>query len=230
MSIATLVLYGSWARTDNSAGSDVDLFGIGVDADYRMIVANKVNLAVYAAESALEMCRAGDLFMLHLVREGRPIYDEAAFFDRMVSAFKFRESYRPDISKAAELGWALVGLAPTARNQALLNKRVAWCVRTILIAKAADEREAIFSAKQLAEFAGDRTVLTLVQSKEKPTLQPRDIELFAEFLRRSCGTETNHLVGVSIQESLDWFQRSGNVVGEKTLRGLLGEAVRDSYT
>lgn len=230
MSLSTLILYGSRARQDNSASSDVDLFAIGNEDDYRMVVASKVNLAVYSRETALQMTSSGDLFMLHIVREGRPIYDERLLFRDLVASFKFKSTYGRDIYNAIELGWALIALANTTKNWALLNKRIAWCVRTVVIAQAADERKAIFSARELAEYSRHKTVELLIENKENSSRPRKSLEMFEDFLRRHSPEPPSKIAQQSLPYLLQRFRANGNAVGEKTIRALLGEVVSSSYT
>lgn len=230
MSITTLVLYGSCAREDSSASSDVDLFGIGHENDYRMVVASKVNLAVYSKEAALKMSRSGDLFMLHIVREGRPIYDERVFFRELSSAFEFKLNYSHEVENATELGWALLNSAATTKNWALLNKRMAWCVRTILIARAADDRKAIFSARALSEYSGSKTVPLLIENKDSSTRPRRALDMFEEFLLRHSSDVLKGTLPSGLPDLLSRFRAKGNVVSEKTIRALLGEVISGSYT
>jgi predicted nucleotidyltransferase len=230
MSISTLILYGSCARQDNSASSDVDLFAVGNADDYRMVVASKVNLAVYSKESALRMSRSGDLFMLHIVREGRPIYDDRLLFRELAASFEFKSSYRREIANATELGWALLALASTTKNWALLNKRIAWCVRTVVIAQAADERKAIFSARELSEYGGHKAVGLLIENKDNSTRPRKALEMFEDFLRRHSPESPRQIAQQSLPDLLQRFRANGNAVGEKTIRALLGEVVSGSYT
>jgi predicted nucleotidyltransferase len=142
MNVASLIIYGSCARGDNVSTSDVDLLSLVSEGDYRMIVQNKINLALYPRTDAFEMARTGELFMLHIVREGRALIDFDADFEKLKADFQFKPSYGTEIANATALGWALIQLGKNVKNFALVNRRIAWCVRTILIAKAAEREEA----------------------------------------------------------------------------------------
>jgi hypothetical protein len=210
--------------------SDVDLFGVGDAGDYRMVVTNKVNLAVYDRAEALRRSSLGDLFILHIVREGRTIYDESHFFRDLSTSFKFRVSYRTEIDQAIELGWSLLKVEKKVKNWHLLNKRMAWCVRTILIAQAAEGRKAIFSVRELSQFGGSESVGQIIGNKDSSERPRISLELFERFLEQMSGSCAPRDFPNSLPALLVRFEKSGNIVGEKTIRALMGERESNSYT
>lgn len=228
MNVASLIIYGSCARGDNVSTSDVDLFSITSESHYRMIVQNKINLALYPRPIAFEMARTGELFMLHLVREGRALIDFDGDFEKLKTDFTFKNSYSKEIENATMLGWALIAIGKNVKNFALVNKRIAWCVRTILIAKAAEQHQALFSTYALAEFAGDAVVKSLIENKNLSVDNPKIYKPFQAFLQ-TWGSSHNVAKQLSLVEYSGLFERTENVVGLKTIRAFQGDLAFDRY-
>lgn len=228
MNVASLIIYGSCARGDNVSTSDVDLLSLVSEGDYRMIVQNKINLALYPRSDAFEMARTGELFMLHIVREGRALIDFDADFEQLKADFQFKPSYGTEIANATALGWALIQLGRDVKNFALVNKRIAWCVRTILIAKAAEQKEAIFASQALAKFVNDPSVANLIENKNSTSSNQKVYRPFQEFLEK-WGSAKVSPKSMNLMDYKKQFQKSGNVVGLKTLKAFQGDAAFERY-
>lgn len=228
MNIASLIIYGSCARGDNVSTSDVDLLSFVSEGGYRMIVQNKINLALYPRTDAFKMTRTGELFMLHIVREGRALIDFDADFEKLKAEFRFKPSYQTEIEHATALGWALIQLGKNVKNFALVNKRIAWCVRTILIAKAAEREEAIFATQALAQFANDLSITNLIENKNSSSSNLMIYRPFQEFLKKWGSSKVNTKL-MNLMDYRNQFQQSGNVVGLKTLKAFQGDAAFERY-
>lgn len=229
MSLSTLILYGSCARNDQNNFSDVDMFGISSRVHYSMAISNNINLAICPREDAFLMSRRGDLFMLHIVAEGKAIYQSGTEFDDLKSSFIYRSNYDDEVASAADLGWSIICGADKIRNWKLINKRIAWCVRTVVIAKAATLKIPIFSSTALEEFARDRTVSQLISIKESNAKNKSVLKSFDEFLRRHTKTkpESINAAEFSIQEN--HFKSEGNIVGLKTIRAFINDTNEKNY-
>jgi hypothetical protein len=167
------------------------------------------------------MARRGDLFLLHIVSEGRVIYDGAEHFSALQESFCYRESYGQEIVNATRLGWALLDVADSASNFALINKRMAWCARTVLIARAAELRAPVFSASSLAKFANSTTILHIVENKNSALHEKEIMDEFASFLT-TFGLEMDARPrNLSLDEYIAQFKDDDNPVGEKTMKALL---------
>lgn len=185
-----------------------------------MIVRSKINLALYPRDQAFEMARGGDLFMLHIVSEGSALLDAEGDFEALRGSFQFRTTYAREIEHATSLGRMLMCLARTTRNHSMVNKRIAWCVRTMLIARAAESKKAIFAAGELAKFADDNNVASLIGNKDNRLQSSHILEPFERFLN-TWGTapDTDHHVE-NLVSTRAHFERTRNIVGLKTLDAL----------
>jgi hypothetical protein len=151
--IASLILYGSRARGDYRPKSDVDLLALTENGPIRNeLVAGGVSLYHYPYSLLLSRAESGNLFALHLVKEGKILHDSFGAFRSVCDAFGYKDSYTEEITEAY-----LVIRFIFARRELLgrkdVRKRLIWAVRTILIARSAEDRTPFFSSEQLARYA-----------------------------------------------------------------------------
>lgn len=225
MSFESLFLYGSAARGDQNNDSDVDLLGITKSDTYSMVVKKRVNVAIYPLDKVLKMAMEGNLFILHIIEEGKIIYDPDGYFQQLNFKFKFKDSYNDDVGHASDLGWMLIKLSKNTDNFAFLNKRIAWCVRTILIARSAEKRTPFFSARTLASFANAELVLSLIKNKHNPHFDKKNLQQFENFLSEFGTQLPTWIEKGGWQEAESYFSISGNLVGLQTYKHLTANGI-----
>ena len=166
MPVVAILLFGSLARADQSEGSDTDLLMVNLDNETRHISVGRFSLFLYPWLTLERNARNGDLFVCHLVREAKPLFEPDGYLPKLKNAFQFRSDYMAEIGHATDLGWYLVRFGHEV-NSHLQAKRALWCIRTILIARSAERRNPVFAPQLLAEqtqsIAG-RDLLTLRHS------------------------------------------------------------------
>ncbi|RAS15832.1 nucleotidyltransferase domain-containing protein [Paraburkholderia bryophila] len=227
MAILALALYGSRAREDQQPDSDVDLFAVTDDSEYRMVVQANINMACYPRDLAIQRAESGDLFVLHIALEAKPLFDLSGEIDAICASFNYKDNYAQEICLASDLAWFLFGHAESFRDYTFYNRRVAWCVRTILIAKSAEMRRPVFAAKQLGEFSGSWEAFLLINAKSTGQFIPSYLDYLKKFLDRFGFPNP-----VPSGEQLDWamrFSASRNVMGLKTLSNIRGSTAADEY-
>ncbi|EJP4346037.1 nucleotidyltransferase domain-containing protein [Escherichia coli] len=186
MDIKTLVIYGSTARGDQTEASDVDMFAIYDGLHYKMIVKGKLNIAMYPVALAKKIMEGGSLFALHLKEEGLPIFNEE-LFESISSSFKYKENYSDDIDTATKLLHFICTENNNIQNKFLMNKRISWCVRTILISLSAEMRAPIFAKESLAlkfstELITHQDISTLIDLKSSKDDSKKLIPICQNFL------------------------------------------------
>jgi len=149
MKILCMALYGSCARGEETSGSDIDLFAIHNQNKYQMIVRGRVNIALYPHELAIKIMKSGNLFALHLRNEGIPVFNDSLYED-IISYFRHKDCYTEDITKALFLAEYIVHNHNKIKNIAMMNKRISWCARTILIAISTELKTPYFSTGKLS--------------------------------------------------------------------------------
>lgn len=216
MPIAATLLFGSVARADQSEGSDTDLLMIGLDEETRHVSVGHLSLFLYPWNQLEQDARAGDLFVCHLVREAKPLIDPDNYLTKLQQAFQFRTSYAAEIARANDLGWFLVSFG-AALNPQLLTKRALWCMRTILIARSAEQRDPVFAPSRLAERTSSISAQELLRNRRGR----RDEAAVRQSLRQFLIADE---AGDQSLEHADWatfverFKSTSNKVALQTLR------------
>ncbi|MBK3471735.1 nucleotidyltransferase domain-containing protein [Pseudomonas carnis] len=228
MPIISLSVYGSRAREDHSDESDTDLFAITDDEQYAMIIEGSTNIACYPLDQAISRAEGGDLFFLHITTEGKPIYDPTGVFPKIQKHFCKKPNYSTEINNASDLGYALIAHSEHINNYYLLNKRLAWCLRTILIAKSAEMNRPTFSKEGLSRLFDDKTLINLISLKDCQSFASKAYPLFrSAFItygappKKDLPNDTNALA--------DYFLKSENTMGVKTARLLNRDINSESY-
>jgi predicted nucleotidyltransferase len=111
--VEAAALYGSVARGDSEAHSDIDLLvvcGSSCEEDlYNEIVAvlsqrfDRVSVSVYSRRELEFLAKAKSLFLLHLKREALVLFDHAGFLERILATFEPRASYAEDFRRSLDL-------------------------------------------------------------------------------------------------------------------------------
>ncbi|CAI1213870.1 Nucleotidyltransferase domain [Serratia plymuthica] len=185
MNIKCLVLYGSCARGDQNTSSDIDLFAIHDQDEYRMYINGNINIALYSEKKAFEIMESGNLFGLHIKEEGKLMFNDS-IFNEMRASFKYKDSYSEEISVASTLGRFILKEQKIIKNSALLNKRLSWCVRTILIAKSAEMKEPVFSKFDISKKfsclkVSESVISSLIDLKKVTTKDEKMVNLSTVF-------------------------------------------------
>lgn len=163
--LVSLVLYGSRARGDHRLRSDVDLLGVVEGgAIHKEVTARGASFYHYPAPTLLEKSKAGDLFLLHLVREGKVLHDTLDFFEQVKQSFQFQLNYENVVREAHAVA-RFIEARPSILQTKKVRKRYIWALRTILIARCAEKKEACFSSAALAEAAGTPELKRIIDSR-----------------------------------------------------------------
>jgi predicted nucleotidyltransferase len=194
MPIAATLLFGSLARADQSEGSDTDLLMIGLDEETRHVSIGNLSLFLYPWRQI----------------------DPDNYLPRLRQVFQFRSSYAAEISRASDFGWFLVSFGAELNPQ-LLTKRALWCVRTILIARSAEERNPVFAPERLAERAQSLSAQDLLRNRRGS----RDDIAVRNALRQfliDARLNDRSLEHADRAEFIDRFKATTNKVALQTLR------------
>lgn len=181
-----LVLFGSHARGDIDSQSDFDLLGIDDSKDYSVRDVGKVNFSLYSSSEIIKMSEDGNLFILHIIKEGKCLFNDD-FFDILKSSFTYRDSYEEDAIVAYFLATKIYQNKDKITNWPLANKRISWCVRTILISISADNKKPVFSKLALAEIAFQHKYNTLeshklIDAKSNTQKDEKVLQLLSDFI------------------------------------------------
>jgi hypothetical protein len=220
VSVSAVALFGSRARGNADPHSDVDILLVTTEPRTRHVSMGNISLYLYSWSYLKRRASAGDLFVGHIAKESRALYDPKNYFKALDETFRFKTSYLKEIRQASELGWYIADYHSTVRPS-VATKRIAWCVRTILIARAAEKQRPIFAASELAAFSGSPEVAGLISQKRDDVPSARTIKYFRKFL-----TEfgfPHPLPKGNELEFQHFLKSSKNRIAEQTLRPASGD-------
>ncbi|MDD9245463.1 hypothetical protein PVM12_15645 [Enterobacter soli] len=188
-SLDCLAVIGSHARGDDDRHSDVDLLGIVKNSQPEMINVKKINLAIYSEQHLFQMMQSGDLFALHIVKEGIALINEP-LFERLCTHFTYKDSYTRDKKISYLMGSMILGHRKSIANWAIVNKRIAWCVRTYILSLMAENRTPLFSKNDIAFFGANvhkelqfHEILELINAKQISGYSESIINIFIRFIK-----------------------------------------------
>jgi len=212
-SVIGIALFGSRARGDHSESSDVDLLLWTSDGPPQHFKQGTFSLSIYPQPELLERAAAGDLFASHLAHEAVAIWDPRGLLGQLRAAFRAKPSYDDIIKNAEDLGYYLI-LNTTLIEPSLLNRRIAWVVRTILIARMIERSRLTFAPAELLQGLGAHEVSPLLAAKDDGEFDQERLDLFGNFLTR-WGVRGHPPRVASDYEEL--FRTTGNSFGLKTM-------------
>jgi predicted nucleotidyltransferase len=185
--LVSLILYGSRARGDHRQKSDVDLLGVIEEGAIRTeFSAGGTSLYRYPSKLLMENSRKGDLFVLHLITEGIVIHDSFNVFKNVKECFQFKDSYSDEIA-TAYIVVKFFESHPQLLRQRAARKRLVWGIRTILIARCAERRQACFSSDALARVSGISALRKVVDDRNQADF--KDLIAVAKRVAKNFGEE-----------------------------------------
>ena len=225
MTLEALLIYGSRARGDHRDSSDADLLGVMPDDEEIPTSAGigGVTLHLHRRSFLRKLCRAGELFGMHLAFEAKGLFDPLGVQPQLRREFAFKESYERDVQNASEVGWLLARNRDEFLDPGFFNRRAAWVARTILIARSAERRAPIFSQAALHRFSQSSDADALISSKNFPGLAPGSVQMLTKFLREFGTAQAEKLSMQSVGQLQLHFEQAGNRVGQKAVAELLND-------
>ncbi len=224
--VSAILLFGSHARKDNRRGSDTDLLLIAPQSMPWHRSIGHLSMFFYPWERLAEDARNGDLFVCHIVREAKPIFDPQLQLDELRSLFRLRASYASEIRQARQLGW-FIDRHAGALNPQVVVRRMIWCVRTILIARLAERGQPRFAPTDLAAVAPD-SAAELLADRHRRRLDGSMRQRFRHFLIEEGGMPP--LPGdATLEDYRDFFTQTNNRVALQTIESSLSKAVNDDH-
>lgn len=219
MILDALLLFGSRARGDHSASSDIDLLAVTENKKPTVSGSADASLFHYSFDWLKHKASSGDPFVWHLVTEAIAIYDPADNLSALRQEFRFKDDYRKQITQASDVGW-LISLLGDEMSAKEANRWLAWAVRTISIAHAATLQKPAFSGSALAEVLGYPDIEVLVRQKDRKTFDDAARRLLKKFLGALGSGEPIHPLH-SIDRFRSHFESTDNEVGLTILNGRL---------
>ncbi len=210
-----VLLFGSHARREASAGSDVDVLVVDDGDAIRHVTSGHVSVFHYPWSTLLKGAGAGDLFVCHVAFEAMALVDPEDLLSSLRAAFAFRKDYADDIERARDLGWFLVRHGAVL-DGSMVARRAVWCVRTILIARSAEDRRPVFSPATLAERTESAAGRAMLRHRHARVAYSTTRRRLRAFLEGEVGAERIHRRG-SVDDFVARFQATGNETALSTV-------------
>lgn len=168
-----LLVYGSQARGDAVAGSDLDLLAL-VDTPRPSTYAGDVNVSYYTREQLAT--GIGTLFGAHLKRDSRIIWDPEDLLSRAVEAMG-----DVDTNRLLRRAWHMSELFTTPEQDLPkylpgLVREARYLLRSCLYAQAIALGQPCFSVRELAAQYGDPDLAHLLASRQAGEQSAADLD------------------------------------------------------
>lgn len=221
-----VLLFGSLARGDGSSESDIDILVSSPKGRISSVKDGHAEVQYTPQDKLLEMARRGDLFAIHLAYEARIISDPSNFFQEFKSCLVIKKDYSQERRWAFSLLAYLIKRRVAHRGIQLRNKRIAWCVRTVLISLLIEEGRIIFSPRRLLNHYDEPYIGKLLSMRRGDTSGHLYKNGIIGFLKKFGGSE---YLGYSAQELEVEFLHEENRVAISTINGLEKEFQDAAY-
>lgn len=194
---SAVMLFGSKARGDDSASSDIDILELTErrGPPYRQA---RMNISVYDEKTLRVMSEQGSLFALHLFREGVIVRDPKGKLTSCLKAYKPPPSYEPYRGTLREIADLLdaTEVEYTAHWKPY-NELALFLLRSALYAQFAEAGEPIFSLRTIRNKISrqDLTDVFRLKSFNGPDfiLFTEACKLVAEFLKTKIYNKWNSI-------------------------------------
>jgi hypothetical protein len=188
-----VMLFGSWARGDQNAASDVDVLQL-VERWRPSYEKGRFSISVYTCARLFELARAGSLFVLHLVSEGRTIDDPTSTLSRILAAYRPPADYKGARDKLRRAAAVLdVDRVSFERNPDGFLRVALHIFRTALYIRCIEQGTPTFSMPRVAQLLEEPGLESFFTRRKL-----RSFPFFFEVrtaLRRELGTEAKNEFG-----------------------------------
>ena len=222
MKINALMMYGSCARGDYSASSDIDLLGLsgtGDEGKTRLYSIGNLKINIYSEDDFRALSMAGSLYVWHLRSEGKILLDLNGILERNLNLFSLKRDYSDARHDAALVGWLL--FSPEVRNTSstLIISTITYCVRTIAYSYLAEKAIPAFSLRDVVPNLKDDPFLAdevkyLWSLKMNNHVSDLDMNRFDQFLQKHVGPHPSWY-GNSLSEIANIYADKTNFVGKR---------------
>lgn len=172
-----LMLFGSFARGDESPTSDVDILELS-ERRRRPYRSGRISVSVYDKPTLTRMAECGSLFVLHLRLEGKVLRDESGVLAKCLQNYRRPASYEPFRSALRQLANLLdVNEDQYRKYWRPYNDLALYIVRTEVYAQLEEASQPMFSLRAiLANDLIDPAVRRVLQAKDAVA----DYQLFSK--------------------------------------------------
>lgn len=164
-----VMLFGSHARGDAHAASDIDI--LQLVARWRPSYSvEPLSVSVYTCEHLLALARTGSLFVLHLAVEGRSLEDPGHHLRRALEAYRAPASYERTYANLRRASSVLaVDPATFQHNPAGFLRVAFYLLRTALYVRCVELGSPVFGMRQVAQRLGRPEIAEIFDRRDRNT-------------------------------------------------------------
>lgn len=214
-SAPVVILFGSSARGDNSAESDIDILIIEDEIPPQSIKIGVVEIQKISKNEACAKAKKGDLFIIHILCEGKVISDVDNYFLKLKENLVIKKDYSKEKNEALALASFLELNWNKFDNISFVNKRIAWSIRTVVISILIESGRIIFSPKKLSECVSDINISDLIDLRRSHNSPINLLPKLREFIFLYGG---GRYLDLNIQQYETIFKKMGNSVALSTFK------------
>lgn len=147
----SIMLFGSFARGDEQASSDIDILLLS-SKKRKAYNSGRYSFSTYTPEKLIQMAIHGSLFILHLKNEGIILEDKDDYLSSILARYIYPTSYEPLLCELRILGKLLdVKEDFYATHYKELNKIALYIFRTYIYADLASKGTPLFSLEKIRQ-------------------------------------------------------------------------------
>lgn len=162
-----LILFGSYSRGDFDSQSDIDVLEVTIEIE-KPYSSNEINFSTYSLEQLMAMAKEGNLFILHIISDGKVISGDKKILDILKTTYKKQENYKTFRNEIILTSNVL----DLTEEQYNLNPKgyyglLCYLFRSYLYSDMYDEDCLTFSIKEISKRYKDNQILEVFQLKHK---------------------------------------------------------------
>jgi hypothetical protein len=152
---SAVFLFGSYARGDQDASSDIDILQV-TPTRGRSYNVGKINVTCYTPDQLVALARGGAMFARHIALEAIPLIDPDDFLSTLKSSYVPAATYR-DVCDSVACSIPLVAITEKefAGNAHHYSATASYLLRTYVYARAFASGTQSFSMREVANHTGD---------------------------------------------------------------------------
>lgn len=170
----SIVLFGSYSRGDQNEFSDIDVLHVTIIKS-KPYTKNNVNYSTYTLDQLTEMAQKGDLFILHIIKEGRILFGSNNVLDYLSNQFiqpKSYDDYRTKLINCA--GLLSVNNQEFDKRAIEYYRLLSFLFRSYLYSLMLDSGKVCFSLVDVSKYFNDIRLIKVFSYKKYTSIDYSD--------------------------------------------------------